>query len=49
MISGRVALEVGEDPVELDEGDAVYFDSAREHRYAAAGDGAASALVVVHG
>jgi hypothetical protein len=31
----------------LEEGDAVYFDSAREHSYAAAGDGAASALVVV--
>jgi mannose-6-phosphate isomerase-like protein (cupin superfamily) len=49
VISGRVALQVGDDPVELDEGDAVYFDSAREPRFSAAGDSAAAALVVMHG
>ena len=48
VIAGRVALEVGDDAVELDAGDSVYFDSARAHRYAAAGGAAASALVVVH-
>jgi len=49
VISGRVALVFEDDAVELNEGDAVYFDSARAHSYAAAGEAAASALVVVHG
>ena len=49
VIAGRVAIRVGDDAVELDAGDSIYFDSAREHCYSAAGDAAASALVVVHG
>ncbi len=49
VIAGRVALRVGEEAVELDEGDSIYFDSAREHCYCAAGDADAAALVIVHG
>lgn len=47
VLRGRLVVEVGESPVELDAGDAVYFDSGTPHRYR--GEGEASAIVVVAG
>ncbi len=51
VITGGVELQIGGQAIGLEEGDAVYFDAAREHCYAAKAnaDGSAIALVVVHG
>ena len=48
LISGGLGVAVGEETVELGEGDAVHFDSGIAHSYRAGGGGA-SAIVVVHG
>jgi transcriptional regulator with XRE-family HTH domain len=48
LIRGRLAVEIGERTVELAEGDAVHFDSGIPHRYRAAGEPGATAIVVVH-
>jgi transcriptional regulator with XRE-family HTH domain len=47
VISGKLALQIGEDEPELAEGDAVYFESAVPHGYRKAGSRRTAALVVV--
>jgi quercetin dioxygenase-like cupin family protein len=37
VLAGRLALQVGATPLELDEGDTVMFEAHVPHRYAAAG------------
>jgi transcriptional regulator with XRE-family HTH domain len=49
LVSGRLAIEVGETIVELEPGDAAYFESGTDHCYRALGDSPTSAVVVVHG
>jgi transcriptional regulator with XRE-family HTH domain len=47
VISGKLALQIGEDEPELAEGDAIYFESAVPHGYRKAGSRRTTALVVV--
>ncbi len=47
VISGRLALLIGEDEPELAEGDAIYFESAVPHAYRKVGPRRTTALVVV--
>ena len=47
VISGKLALPIGEDEPELVEGDAIYFESAIPHGYRRVGSRRTTALVVV--
>jgi quercetin dioxygenase-like cupin family protein len=47
VISGKLALQIGEDEPELAEGDAIYFESAIPHGYRKVGSRRTTALVVV--
>jgi transcriptional regulator with XRE-family HTH domain len=47
VISGKLALQIGEDEPELAEGDAIYFESAVPHGYRRIGSRRTTALVVV--
>jgi transcriptional regulator with XRE-family HTH domain len=47
VISGKLALDIGEDESELAEGDAIYFESAVPHGYRKVGPRRTTALVVV--
>jgi transcriptional regulator with XRE-family HTH domain len=47
VISGKLALQIGEDRPELVEGDAIYFESTVPHGYRKVGTRRTSALVVV--
>ena len=47
LISGKLAMQVGDHQAELAEGDAIYFDSAVPHGYRKVGSRRTSALVVV--
>jgi transcriptional regulator with XRE-family HTH domain len=47
VISGKLALQIGEDEPQLAEGDAIYFDSTIPHGYRRLGSRPATALVVV--
>jgi transcriptional regulator with XRE-family HTH domain len=47
VLSGRLAIEIGDRPVVLDEGDAVHFDSGAPHSYRREGARRCAALVVV--
>lgn len=47
LISGKLALQVGEDEPELTEGDAIYFDSTVPHSYRRVGSRRTTAVVVV--
>ena len=47
VISGKVAMQVGDDESELTQGDAVYFDSTVPHSYRRIGSRRTAALVVV--
>ena len=47
VISGKLAIEIGEDEPELAEGDAIYFESAVPHGYRKVGARRTTALVVV--
>jgi transcriptional regulator with XRE-family HTH domain len=49
VISGKLALRIGEIEPELSEGDAIYFESEMPHGYRKVGVRRASALVVVTG
>jgi quercetin dioxygenase-like cupin family protein len=46
LISGKLALRIGEDDHELAEGDAIYFDSTVSHSYRRIGNRRTSALVL---
>lgn len=46
VIDGELELTVGDDPVRLGQGDAVYFDSSVPHGYRGRGNGTCSAIVV---
>jgi transcriptional regulator with XRE-family HTH domain len=47
VVSGKLALEIGEDEPELAEGDAIYFESSVPHGYRKVGSRRTTALVVV--
>jgi quercetin dioxygenase-like cupin family protein len=47
VVSGKLALQIGEDEVELAEGDAIYFESSVPHGYSKVGSRRTTALVVV--
>jgi transcriptional regulator with XRE-family HTH domain len=47
LLSGKLALQIGEKEPELAEGDAIYFDSAVPHGYRKVGSRRTTALVVV--
>lgn len=47
VISGKLAIEIGENKPELAEGDAIYFESGILHGYRKVGTRRAAALVVV--
>jgi mannose-6-phosphate isomerase-like protein (cupin superfamily) len=47
VLRGQIAMAVGEETVELGDGDALYFDSSVPHSYAQTGRSAAAAIVVV--
>jgi transcriptional regulator with XRE-family HTH domain len=47
VISGKLAIEIGENERELAEGDAIYFESAVPHGYRKVGPRRTTALVVV--
>jgi quercetin dioxygenase-like cupin family protein len=47
VISGKLALQIGEDEPELAEGNAIYFESAIPHGYRKVGSRRTTALVVV--
>lgn len=47
IMSGKLALQIGEDELELAEGDAIYFESAIPHAYRKVGSRRTTALVVV--
>ena len=47
VISGKLALQIGEDRPELAEGDAIYFESTVPHGYRKVGTRRTTALVVV--
>lgn len=47
VISGKLALQIGEEEPELAEGDAIYFESAVPHGYRKVGPRRTTALVVV--
>ncbi|HEX4167840.1 MAG TPA: cupin domain-containing protein [Bryobacteraceae bacterium] len=47
VISGKLAIEIGENKPELGEGDAIYFESAVPHHYRKVGTRRTTALVVV--
>jgi len=47
VISGKLALQIGEDEPELSEGDAIYFESGVPHGYRKVGPRRTTALVVV--
>jgi transcriptional regulator with XRE-family HTH domain len=47
IVSGKLALEIGEDEPELAEGDAIYFESSVPHGYRKVGSRRTTALVVV--
>lgn len=47
VISGELAIEIGENRPELAEGDAIYFESAIPHGYCKVGTRRTTALVVV--
>ena len=49
VISGKLAIEIGEDEPQLAEGDAIYFESAVPHAYRKVGQPRTTALVVVVG
>jgi transcriptional regulator with XRE-family HTH domain len=49
VISGKLAIKIGEDEKELTEGDAIYFESAVPHEYRKVGLRRTTALVVVVG
>jgi transcriptional regulator with XRE-family HTH domain len=49
VISGKLAIKIGEDEKELAEGDAIYFESAVPHEYHKVGLRRTTALVVVVG
>jgi transcriptional regulator with XRE-family HTH domain len=49
VISGKLAIEIGENKPELAEGDAIYFESAIPHVYRKVGTRRTTALVVVMG
>lgn len=49
VISGKLAIKIGEDEMELTEGDAIYFESAVPHEYRKVGLRRTTALVVVVG
>ena len=47
VISGKLAMQVGEEEPQLSEGDAIYFDSAVPHCYRRVGARRTTAIVVV--
>jgi quercetin dioxygenase-like cupin family protein/DNA-binding XRE family transcriptional regulator len=47
VLQGRLVVDVGGTPAELEEGDALYFDPSVPHTYRQQGRSAASAIVVV--
>lgn len=47
VISGKLALQIGEDEPELAEGDAIYLESSVPHGYRKVGLRRTTALVVV--
>jgi transcriptional regulator with XRE-family HTH domain len=47
LISGKLALQIGDNEPELAEGDAIYFESAVPHGYRKVGSRRTTALVVV--
>jgi transcriptional regulator with XRE-family HTH domain len=47
VLSGRLEIRIGEAPVELGSGDAIYFDSAVPHTYRSVGSATCSAIFVV--
>ncbi|MFL6352368.1 MAG: helix-turn-helix domain-containing protein [Bryobacteraceae bacterium] len=47
VLSGKLALQIGEDEPELAEGDAIYFESTIPHGYRKVGSRRTTALVVV--
>lgn len=49
VLSGKLAMHIGEDRWELSEGDAIYFDSTVSHSYRRIGATRTSALVVTAG
>jgi quercetin dioxygenase-like cupin family protein len=49
VISGKLAIKIGEDEKKLAEGDAIYFESAVPHEYRKVGLRRTTALVVVVG
>lgn len=46
VLKGDLALHVGDDALELEAGDSIYFDSSQPHHYAAVGASSCEALVV---
>jgi mannose-6-phosphate isomerase-like protein (cupin superfamily) len=49
LLSGKLAIRVGEDSHELSEGDSMYFDSSAPHSYRRVGSKQTTALVVTLG
>ncbi len=47
VLRGQVVVSVADEPVELGEGDAMYFDPSAPHSYAQKGRSTAAAIVVV--
>jgi len=47
VVKGRLVVNCGGEDIDLDEGDAMYFDSSAPHSYGQKGRSAASAIVVV--
>jgi len=46
LISGKLELNIGSDLHMIDEGDAIYFDSAVRHTYRRIGKNRCSAVIV---
>ena len=49
LINGKLELTIGSDDYTLDQGDAIYFDSAVRHKYHRVGKQACSAMIVTAG
>ena len=49
LINGKLELTIGSDAYTLDQGDAIYFDSAVRHKYHRVGKQACSAMIVTTG
>jgi transcriptional regulator with XRE-family HTH domain len=47
VLSGRLRLHIGEEPVSLDPGDAIYFESSAPHSYRPDGNESCEAILVV--